>query len=298
MSIVNQTTIPDEIIVCDDCSTDGTVDIINEFRYEYNNIHWNIVINDTNVGFANNFFNALYLVQGDYIFLSDQDDIWNRKKIEKMFNIMKKNNKIDILFSSYQCIDNDDNVLKFKYLVNNSIFFLFFSHVKKVIRYSYNSFVKSMNIAGMSMCIRKKFVDDFFKLKLDNLKYHDLFLALYASIKNSLYFYNDNLVQYRLHNNNTIGLKISSKDKENRVIWLRNNTCNQKLIRNFIIYNKFDNKYIFKLEKIIRFNENRVNNLCSRSFLYIAMSIFKIKLYPSILSYISDIKYILFDYKK
>ena len=122
-SIVNQTVLPDEIIVCDDISIDDTLNIIYSFKEKYNNIKWQVIKNKNKLGFANNFINALKFANGDYIFLSDQDDIWELDKISNMLNIIENNNKINILFSSYDCIDQNDMPINYKYTINKSIFY-------------------------------------------------------------------------------------------------------------------------------------------------------------------------------
>lgn len=66
-SIVNQTIMPDEIIVCDDCSKDRTVNIIRETLKDYNG-HWQFVCNQENLGYKKNFEKAIGLCQGDIIF--------------------------------------------------------------------------------------------------------------------------------------------------------------------------------------------------------------------------------------
>ena len=292
-SIVNQTIIPDEIIVCDDLSIDNTISIVNSFANKYNNVKWNVIINNKQLGFAKNFIKAVSLANGDYIFLSDQDDIWEIDKIKKMISIMQRYRKINILFSAYRCIDSSDNTLPFKYHINNSITFLFFSYLNKIKKYSYNSFIKSMNVAGMSMCVKKGFIDNFLNLDISNIKYHDLFLALYASIDNGLYFYKEILVNYRMHDNNAIGLKSAVGFKENRVIWLKKNVENQYLIKKNMVSNKIDNKYIDILNKVIKLNENRIDSLNSKKIFNLLLNIFRINLYPSLMSYFGDIKYVL-----
>lgn len=73
-SILNQTLQAAEIIVCDDCSTDGTWLVLREYAEKY--ACFKIFQNDENIGFMRNFEKAMRLCSGDYIALSDQDDIW------------------------------------------------------------------------------------------------------------------------------------------------------------------------------------------------------------------------------
>ena len=88
-SILNQSLMPDEVIIRDDGSNDSTVQIVQEFIKKHNLSSWEIKINEENLGYRKNFANLLSLANGDYIFLSDQDDEWLGDKIEKMSTIFK-----------------------------------------------------------------------------------------------------------------------------------------------------------------------------------------------------------------
>lgn len=82
-SFAAQTRAPDELVVTDDGSTDGTGGVVEDFgrtapfsvRYE---------VNPLNLGFSQNFSRALSLCTGDLVFLSDQDDAWLEGKIARM----------------------------------------------------------------------------------------------------------------------------------------------------------------------------------------------------------------------
>lgn len=109
-SIVNQTMLPDEIVVCDDCSTDKTVDILNDFAKSNPFILWKIFVNKHNVGWKVNFRNCIERAEGDYIFLSDQDDVWKLDKIETMMHTIQGNDKIELLLSKYITVYEDNAI--------------------------------------------------------------------------------------------------------------------------------------------------------------------------------------------
>src|SRR5688572_22956866 len=75
-SICSQTMSPNEIVICDDASTDKTISCIREIKNNYPAIDWKIVKNTSNLGYVKNFEQAISLASGDIIFLSDQDDVW------------------------------------------------------------------------------------------------------------------------------------------------------------------------------------------------------------------------------
>jgi glycosyltransferase involved in cell wall biosynthesis len=107
-SIVNQTITVDEIILCDDCSKDNTVNIINKYIEKYPSL-FKLFINETNLKSNANFEKAIQLTTGDYIFLADQDDVWRNDKVEKTLAIFNKNKKAEGVFSNANFIDENDN---------------------------------------------------------------------------------------------------------------------------------------------------------------------------------------------
>ena len=76
-----QTCLPDELVVCDDCSKDNTVEILEEFK-ETASFIVIIIQNESNLGYTGNFEKAISLCSGNLIFISDQDDVWFNNKIE------------------------------------------------------------------------------------------------------------------------------------------------------------------------------------------------------------------------
>lgn len=107
LSILKQIGSNDEIIISDDLSRDKTIEIIESLNDGRIKIFFN-----KNKGYTNNFQNAIQQASGDYIFLSDQDDIWVDNKLEIMSALLLKydfvvsdaklvNNKLENLGSTY-----------------------------------------------------------------------------------------------------------------------------------------------------------------------------------------------------
>jgi glycosyltransferase involved in cell wall biosynthesis len=80
-SLAYQTRLPDELVVCDDGSSDDTVDIVSQFartaRFPVREHR-----NERNLGYADNFLRAATLCSGDIIAFCDQDDVWARHKLD------------------------------------------------------------------------------------------------------------------------------------------------------------------------------------------------------------------------
>jgi glycosyltransferase involved in cell wall biosynthesis len=79
-SIVNQSYPIYEFIIQDDCSTDATFEILEDYKQKYPYIK--LFQNQCQKGVNENFFSAICLATGDYIALSDQDDIWVKDKLK------------------------------------------------------------------------------------------------------------------------------------------------------------------------------------------------------------------------
>ncbi|MGI6224561.1 MAG: glycosyltransferase [Prevotella sp.] len=79
-SIINQTYPLHEIIIQDDNSHDNTIEILEEYAKKDKRIH--VYHNVPALGVNQNFFAGIKKTTGDFIALSDQDDIWELNKIE------------------------------------------------------------------------------------------------------------------------------------------------------------------------------------------------------------------------
>jgi glycosyltransferase involved in cell wall biosynthesis len=105
-SIFAQTRMPDEIVVCDDQSTDGTPELLREYSARAA-IPMTIVFNEQRLGSTKNFEQAIRLCSGDIIALSDQDDVWRPHKLAVIERRFKENPDLGLVFSNGDLIDQD-----------------------------------------------------------------------------------------------------------------------------------------------------------------------------------------------
>lgn len=89
-SILNQSYQNLEIVVVDDKSTDGTIDLLESYKNKYPH-KISLFQNSINLGFNSNFEKAISLCKGDLIAISDQDDLWIKDKISLQVNYIKEN---------------------------------------------------------------------------------------------------------------------------------------------------------------------------------------------------------------
>lgn len=98
-SLAAQTRLPDELVVCDDGSNDGTVDLVDGFAA---NAPFRVRLerNSENLGYNRNFEKAVSLCEGDVIFISDQDDIWLPEKIETVVGVLEARPEVHMVLNN------------------------------------------------------------------------------------------------------------------------------------------------------------------------------------------------------
>ena len=105
-SIQAQTRLPDEVIVCDDGSTDGTLEALMSFAAR-TPFPVRIYRNERQLGSTRNFDLGISLAQGEWIVLCDQDDVWESTKLERFSEVMR-DETIGGIFTDATLIDEDD----------------------------------------------------------------------------------------------------------------------------------------------------------------------------------------------
>lgn len=109
-SIAAQTRRPDQLVICDDGSSDGTREIICNFAAS-SPFPTHIVINQTNHGSTRNFEKAITLCQGTIVALADQDDLWYPHKLERLEPVFLQSSATVAAFSDADLIDGESRPL-------------------------------------------------------------------------------------------------------------------------------------------------------------------------------------------
>ncbi len=108
-SVQKQTYSNWELIICDDCSTDNTVELLRRLQKEDKRII--LMINDNNYGPGRSRNNALNISKGRYIAYLDSDDLWAEKKLEEQLSFIKQN-KYNICYTNYDLIKENGDYIK------------------------------------------------------------------------------------------------------------------------------------------------------------------------------------------
>ena len=180
-SIIHQLDQSDEIIISDDGSSDNTLNIIETYNdkriFLYKNSFKNVVLN---------FEFAIGKSKGDYIFLSDQDDIWHENKVRYFMECFFKSSNTTLLISDFHVIDQNGNYIDRVYDNKFSS-----SLVKNIIA---NKFI-GCAIAFTSKT--KKMIMPFPK----NIAMHDWWIGMCSIIFGEINFIDKKLHFYRRHSN-------------------------------------------------------------------------------------------------
>lgn len=102
-SFLRQTRLPDELVVCDDCSVDSTMEILEAFRGKAP-FDVRIYRNKGNLGYKKNFEQAMAKADGDIVFLSDQDDVWLDHKIERVLGVFEERPDIWVVVNDAEIV--------------------------------------------------------------------------------------------------------------------------------------------------------------------------------------------------
>lgn len=209
-SFLYQTKLPDELVICDDCSVDETVGIIEKFS-KNSPFPVKFFVNEKNLGATKNFERAISLCTGDVIFLSDQDDVWQPNKIELMYDVFIQSGNTGLVFSDAEVVNENLETLK------SSVWDFSFSSVERKTAKSeglLQIMLKKNVVIGATMAFRTEYRDLFMPIPthLPNVL-HDGWIALIISAVSEVVFLESPLIKYRQHKNQLLG--VSSKFLQN-----------------------------------------------------------------------------------
>ncbi len=190
-SILCQTIIDFEIVVCDDGSTDSTLQILQE--YASKDTRFKIFQNQHNLGFKKNFEHILSLCKGEFIAFCDQDDIWEPNHLEILYKNIGDNDCI----GANSLIIDENGVSQNKTLLEYWPIHVMPQNEKELFQHELYSNV----IQGTASLIKASLVKQALPIP-DNIKYHDYWFALIAGCNNKCKYISDVVLKYRRHSNN------------------------------------------------------------------------------------------------
>lgn len=184
-SIIMQLGTEDELVISYDESKDGTLQIINEYEGKYDNVK---VVMDPGKGVFSNFENAIANCNGDYIFISDQDDIWLPDKIGHVKDVFGYTGA-DMVIHNGVHIDSEGKV------ISNDFFSDFDIKKNKLVNFLRPRY------SGCCTAFNRKMKDLILPFPRDVGGY-DHWIGMVGEIFGDIVFDDTILIQHRLHGSN------------------------------------------------------------------------------------------------
>lgn len=180
-SIVSQGRQADEVVIVDDCSSDGTPEYIDAYIDEHGLTDtWRIYRNEKNLGFVGNYLKGCSLAKGDVVFFSDQDDVWADSKISEMMAVFERHEDALVVSCDTTIIDQDDRP-------DNTFQTSLRRTEKGVWKVEFDQQVSSMLSSGLTLGVKRSFMDEMTPIiEREDLVY-DSPLGLFAAAKGGFY---------------------------------------------------------------------------------------------------------------
>lgn len=189
-SILSQIQPNDELIVIDDCSNDNTAMLVQQF----NDSRIKLIINENNIGPVKSFEKAIQLSKNDFIFLSDQDDVWIDGRYLLMTNALS-NSEALLLTSNSSFINNNSEPIIFN--IEGVSELDSYKYFKNII----NIFKGKTNYYGCCMVFKKDLIELILPIpKL--VESHDLWIAMCANLAKKNIHFEAPTLQRRIHGKN------------------------------------------------------------------------------------------------
>lgn len=189
-SILRQIAEDDEIIICDDGSTDGTRDFLREI----DDPRVTILYNQKNLGHVRNFEKLLLEATGDILFLCDQDDLWDLQKISIYKRIFAQDASINLIASNFSEMASDGHLIGENLKLGAFPFKSSFLRVGGI-------FFGRLPYFGCTMAFRRSVLRVALPIPI-GVEAHDIWLALIANTLGKCQHLTDKLVTRRIHSTN------------------------------------------------------------------------------------------------
>ena len=202
LSIAGQSRLPDELVICDDCSTDRTVEIVREFAASAP-FPVRLHVNEQNLGSTRNFEKAIALCDGDLISLSDQDDVWLPEKLRRSERALLADPGAGVAFSDAVVVNHRLEAVGYSLWTAAG----FTRRQRDAFRGgdAMPLLLRKQVVTGAAMVFRAELRE--LVLPIPETVVHDGWIALLAAATSGLAPVDEPLLLYRQHEANQIGVR-------------------------------------------------------------------------------------------
>jgi len=203
VSILTQTRPPVEVVISDDMSTDATLDIARRVASAHGSAPVRILHNVDRLGVTRNFERAVAASIGDVIALSDQDDRWYPERVEALMAVLEANPAIRLVHHDAALIGADGKPLGHSLLDSLRV-----SRSERTLLDGgpgFTALIRRNLATGATMMFRRELLD--VALPFPASWVHDEWLAVVAAATGGVRLIERDLVAYRQHEANQIGVQ-------------------------------------------------------------------------------------------
>lgn len=295
-SVLNQSYDNFEIIILDDCSSDNSLDILNEYKSHENVTHF--VVNENNTG--NTFIQwnrGMHLSKGEFIWIAESDDFNGRFFLEELLEPLVKDSEVVLSYCQSNKVNNKSEILgnwfNYTYSLDKDLFTKNFTMIG-------NEFIEHFLIYKnvipnvSAVVFRRTILEDLIDLKIKNkIKYCGDWLFYIQLIKNKKISYSPKLLNnFRFHESSVIARANKSKN----FIEIKNL---ELFFRHYLI-KRLDLNKLYNFKKIKRKNKDLIiKNINDKAFYYMHQKQFigyilrlRVKLYKFTSSFFDVNKFI------
>jgi glycosyltransferase involved in cell wall biosynthesis len=203
-SIADQTRPADELVICDDGSTDATHAIIRDFAASVPFVV-QFHINEQNLGSTKNFERAIGLCTGDFIALSDQDDVWLPEKLAELEVEFNRAPNPGLIFTDAEIIDEASHPAA--YTLWEKLPLPPAERERLRSPRAIDELVAGATVTGATMAFRSRFKDLILPIPDDLAIIHDAWIAILIAAVAEVLPFAKPLTRYRRHGTQQVGAK-------------------------------------------------------------------------------------------
>ena len=199
-SIAFQSRLPQEMVICDDGSTDGSIDILKAFALKAP-FKVSLNIAKKRLGPTKNFEKAIDLCSGEIIALADQDDMWNPEKLRLIQSRFCGSSRIGLVFTDAEIVDEGLNSLGYR--LWESVGFNKAKQIQAAKGDLFRVLLQRNYVTGATLAFRSPFKKVI--LPIPEIFVHDAWIAIILAFLADIAIIPEPLIKYRQHADNQIG---------------------------------------------------------------------------------------------
>ena len=199
-SIAAQERLPDELVVCDDGSSDGSVEIVRQFAQRAP-FPTRLIVNQKTLRATKNFEQAISLSQGAIVALADQDDVWYPQKLRRIEKTLQGSSKVVATFSDADLIDDGSRPLHLRLWPTFA-----FNRAKQnqfASGHALSVLIRRPVVTGATMAFRRELFDLIAPIPGNEI--HDKWISFLLAALGQIVVISEPLMQYRRHEGQQVG---------------------------------------------------------------------------------------------